>query len=101
MMRIVSLALAALALALFAAGPALADKPVEHEGTVVKAADGKLTMTNKGSTDKHTHTVAKDAKISLDGKPAKLEDLKEGYHVKVSVHGDHGAVKIDAHSEKK
>ena len=100
--RILFLSLAALALGVFASGSALAaDKDSEHEGKVVKAGDGKLTMTSKGKDDKHTHDVDKDAKITLDGKEAKLGDLKEGYHVTVTTHGKHGVVKIDAHSKDK
>lgn len=48
-----------------------------------------------------THDVDKDAKITLDGKATKLEDLKEGYHVIVTTHGKHGIVKIEAHSKDK
>ena len=99
--RFLFLSLAALALSVIAGQPALADDEKEHEGKIVKAGDGKLTMTAKGKEDKHTHDVAKDAKITLDGKEAKLEDLKEGYHVTVTTHGKHGIVKIVAHSKDK
>lgn len=46
-----------------------------------------------------THTVAKDAKITLDGKDAKLEDLKEDTMVNVTmkgVDGKHSVTKIEA-----
>lgn len=99
--------LAVLALALWVGRAALADhgkdegdhhhKP--HEGTVVKAGDGKLTMTYKGSSKEHSHDVAADAKITVDGQEAKLEDLKEGFHVKVTVDENHAATKIEAHSK--
>lgn len=102
MYRVLILSLAALALTVFTSQPVLAqDKEATHEGKVVKAGDGKLTMTSKAKDDKHTHDVAKDAKITLDGKAAKLEDLKEGYHVTVTTHGKHGIVKIEAHSKDK
>ena len=42
--------------------------------TVVKARDGKITLTLKGDDQKHS----KDAKSTLDDKNAKLEELKEG-----------------------
>lgn len=100
MYRVLSIAIASLALSVFVTGEVSA-KDHEHEGLVVKAADGKLTMTYKGKTEKHTHEVAKDAKITLDGKAAKLEDLKEGNHVKVTAHDEHGIVKIEAHSKAK
>ena len=71
----------------------------DHEGIVVKAGEGKLTMTAKGEEKEHTMNVAKDAKISLDGKEAKLANLKKGYHVTVTTHGDHGVIKVVAHSK--
>lgn len=101
-MRTRSLAalLTALAVALVVNRPAGADDKQPHEGMVVKAADGKLTMTFKGQTEQHTHDVAKDAKVTLDGKPARLEDLKEGYHIKVTMNDKHTITRIDAHSRQ-
>ncbi len=55
-----------------------------HEGKVVKAEKGKLTMTDKDGKNEHTHAVAADAKITSDGKECKLEDLKAGSTVKVT-----------------
>jgi hypothetical protein len=75
---------------LFAAAVLAADV----EGMVVKAGDGKLTITDKDKKD-HSCTVAKDAKITCDGKACKLDDLKKGVKVKVSVEKDM-AVKIEA-----
>src|SRR5262245_23134885 len=81
--RVLSILLAVLALAVFVAAPAGADekKGDTHEGTVVKAGDGKLTMADKDKKE-HTHTVAVDAKITIDGKDAKLADLKAGDTIK-------------------
>lgn len=55
-----------------------------HEGKVVKAGGGKLTMTDKDGKNEHTHTIGADAKITMDGKDAKLEDLKAGSAVTVT-----------------
>jgi formylmethanofuran dehydrogenase subunit D len=74
---LVSLALVAIASSVFAQ-----DKT--HEGTVVSAAEGKLVMTDKGGKDEHTHMIAATTKVTLDGKAAKLEDLKKGDSVKVT-----------------
>jgi hypothetical protein len=93
--RVLFLSLAALALGVFASGTALAEDKV-HDGTVVKVADGKLTM--KSGKDEHTHDVGADAKVSLDGKEAKLTDLKEGQQVKVTMDGAK-VTKIDAKSK--
>src|SRR5260370_21998972 len=97
--RTLPLLLAALVLAVFVAGPALADEKV-HETTVAKVADGKLVLTFKGDPKEDPHEVAKEAKITLDGKPAKLDDLKAGYPVKVAMTDKHVLTKIDAQSKK-
>jgi hypothetical protein len=80
---------------MFTAQAALAEDK-QHDGTVVKAGDGKLTMVTKGN--KHTHEIGKNVKITLDDKPAKLEDLKDGYQITVTMSGD-DVVKIVAHSK--
>lgn len=84
------------------AGPSLcaADEKL-HDATVVKAGDGKIVLTFKGDDKKHTHDVAKDAKITLDAKDAKLEDLKEGFPVKVGWDDKFVITKIEAKSKKK
>ena len=72
-----------------------------HEATVVKAGEGKITLTFKGDEKKHTHDVAKDAKITLDDKGAKLNELKEGFAAHVTIDAKFVVTKIDAHSKKK
>ena len=86
-LRTLPLFVAALALVLLAYAPARAEDGDTHEGTVVKAADGKLTMTDKDSKE-HSHAITEEAKISCDGKQCKLEDLKEGTKVKVTTRKD-------------
>jgi type 1 fimbria pilin len=101
MLRMLTVFVAALAIAAFVAGPARADdKASVHEGEVVKASAGKLTMTGEDKKQ-HTHDVAKDAAITLDGKKAKLEDLKAHAHVKVTVDDKNMVTKIEAHSPAK
>lgn len=73
-----------------------------HEGHVVKVADGKLTMVGADKKEV-THEVTKDAKITLDGKEAKLADLKEHTMVKVTmkIEGEkHTITKIEAETKK-
>ena len=70
-----------------------------HEAKVVKAGDGKIVLTLKGDDKKHTHEVAKDAKITLNDKKAKLEELKEGFSVKVTIDDKFVITKIEAQSE--
>jgi hypothetical protein len=91
--------LAILALICLVSTPALAADENTHEGLVVNVGDGKLIMTDKDGKKEHTHSLAKDAKITLDGKVAKLEDLKKGFKVKVTTEGKGAtalATKIDA-----
>src|SRR6478609_6273648 len=59
-------------------------KPGSHEGKVVKAEPGKLTMIDKDGKNEHAHAVPADAKITLEGKACKIEDLKPGTSVKVT-----------------
>jgi hypothetical protein len=62
------------------------EKPNIHEGKVkeVKAAEAKLIMTDKDGKNEHSHFVAKDVKITVNGKPGKLEDLKPGQVIRVT-----------------
>jgi hypothetical protein len=60
-------------------------KPGTHEGKVVKVDGAKLTMTDKDGKNEHTHIVPATAKVTVDGKDAKLGDLKPGQAVKVKV----------------
>ena len=45
--------------------------------------------------------MAKDAKITLDDKKAKLEDVKEGFHVSVTMNAEFVLTKIEAKSKAK
>ena len=70
-----------------------------HSGFVVSAGAGKLTMADKDGKNGHSHDVAPTAKISCDGKDCKLEDLKKGAAVKVTMK-DKKATKIEATTKK-
>lgn len=84
--RTMLLAVTAFAVAIWAAGPSVAkaEDGKSHEGKVVKVEEGKLTMTDKDGKE-HSHAVAKDAKITKDGKEHKLADLEKGAKIKVTV----------------
>src|SRR5688572_15284621 len=81
--RSVFLLFACLGLALFVSRPAFAADT--HEGKVVEAGKSKLTMTDKDGKNQHTHQVLNGTKITLDGKACKLDDLKAGFPVQVTV----------------
>jgi len=75
---------AVLAVALILAPAAVQAADETASGTVVKVADGKLTIEGADKKE-HTCEVAKDAKITCDGKECKLDDLKKGVKVKVTL----------------
>ena len=56
-----------------------------HEGKVVEAGKGKLTMTSMTGDNQHTHDVAADAKITCEGQPCKLDSLGPGDVITVTV----------------
>jgi len=62
---------------------------VTHEGTVVSIGSNKLVMTLKGIKDgkEHSHKLAADAKLTLDGKPCKAAELKAGTRIRVTTRG--------------
>jgi hypothetical protein len=103
MLRFSYLVLALLALAVVVGQAAIAadDKANTHEGKIVMAGNSMLTMTDENGANRHSHKVGADCKITCDGKVCKLEDLKEGYHVKVTTKGDEKnmAIKIEASSK--
>ena len=99
MYRIPSVVVAVVAFVAVAGSPLRAADDKMQDATVVKTSDGKITLTFKGDEKKHNHDVAKDAKITLDGKDAKLEDLKEGATVKATMDDKFVIHKIDAKSK--
>jgi hypothetical protein len=109
--RMLSLFLVAVALAVFVGAPAVAQEQQKqaaqgqaqergdtHEGTVVSAVGNKLIMREKGQAQEHTHMLAPNAKVSIDGRDAKLEDLKPGLRIRVTTKkGDKTtALKVEA-----
>ncbi len=86
--RIFSLGVAAIAL-FVVSSPAFGAKEAEeatHDGKVVSITSSKLVMTTKGSKDgkEHSHKLAVDAKLTLDGKACKAADLKTGTRIRVT-----------------
>jgi hypothetical protein len=88
MVRNLSVLFAACAVMAFLVLPAIAAEDDTHTGKVVSAGKNKLTMTDKDGKKEVTHTVAADAVITCDGKACKLEDLKKGITVKVTMKKD-------------
>jgi hypothetical protein len=94
MYRVLPILLLALAVLFLAGAPAvLAADDNTVEGKVVKAADGKLTVTGKDDKE-HTLAVAEDAKITCDGKECKLADLKKDVKVTLTTKKDGDKISI-------
>ena len=72
------------AMALCVVQLALAADPHMHEGTVVSAAAGKLAIKDKSGKDQ-SFAIDGATKITVNGKPGRLEDLKESMPVQVMV----------------
>jgi len=90
-------AVSAFALVLWFGNPSFAkDDAAAHEGTVVSVAENKLTMSGKDGKDEHTHEIGADAKVTLNGKEAKLADLKKGDKIKVTMGDDKKVAKVEA-----
>jgi Glucose-6-phosphate dehydrogenase, NAD binding domain len=88
----------------WAGGYAQAQEKKEHtlDGHIVKIDDDKLTMVGEDKKEV-THPVPKEAKITFDGKDAKLKDLKPHTKVKVTMkeQGDkHTITKVEAKTKK-
>jgi hypothetical protein len=57
------------------------------EGKVISLTGNKLVMRNKEGTA-YSHMLAKDIKLTCDGKACKTEDLKVGTEIRVTTKKD-------------
>jgi len=80
-----------------AAPVASAEKETKtHDGLVVSVSEGKLVMTDKDGKNEHTHAITDKTAITLNGKTAKLADLKKGDTIKVTMTGDAMVTMVEA-----
>lgn len=70
-----------------------------HDGKVVGVAGDKLTTTCSQGNE-HCHTMAKNAKVTCDGKASKVADLKAGTDVRVTTQKDDKTVATAVESGK-
>ena len=108
MYRALPLSLVALGLALFVGASARADdtkaakRGYTHDGTVIRVTAEKLVMvdTSKNGVEEKEQTFRLDdnARVTLDGKKYKLEDLKANQKIRVTnKQGDDSTiVKVEA-----
>ncbi len=73
--RMISLVTLSLLIALFVGGVALAAE--KYSGKIVSAAEDQVALTVDGQ--QHNFVANDETKVTLDGKPAKLTDLKAGF----------------------
>ena len=81
-----------LAVLAFVSPSANAEEKVVEGCKVVKVEEGKLFITHEGKD--HSAPVAKDAKITVDGKDAKLADLKKDQTVKLTIRKEDSGLQI-------
>jgi hypothetical protein len=97
--RSLFVALAALALTAWVSGVTVAKEEAKdsntHEGTVVSATATQLVMADKDGKE-HSHDFGTTAIVTLNGKDAKLTDLKKGDKIKVTMGADKKVSKIEA-----
>jgi hypothetical protein len=70
----------------FAADEKDAEKTT-HDGKVVSITSTKLVMSNQDGKE-HSHKLATDATLTLDGKACKAKDLKAGTKIRVTTKKD-------------
>ena len=106
--RIASLSLALSALAFSVAFAAEKEKATSDNtlyGSIVSAADGKLTVLGKDGKLETTLRIGKNLEVVCDGRKCDLKDLQKGVPVTVTFKTDSDkvfwATKIEAKSEKK
>jgi len=62
-------------------------------GKLVQAANGEIIMTDMQGNDKHSHRLAADAQIIINGQKAAIGDLKPGDAIRVvTKEGDENTV---------
>jgi hypothetical protein len=65
-----------------------------HQGKVVEAGNGKLTMTDDVGGNRHTHEIPAEVPITCAGRPCTLVDLKPGTTVTVITEATDGTMQV-------
>jgi len=77
------LLVAAIALSVIPASPAVAEEANTHEGMVVSAGAGRLAITGIDGKE-HSYEIGDMVKITVNGHMGKLDDLKQGIRIRVT-----------------
>jgi hypothetical protein len=67
-----------------------------HDGVVISATAGKLTMSDKDGKNEHSHEVTLIAKVTLNGQPAQLAQLMKGDMVSVTMDPEGKVISVAA-----
>ncbi len=99
--KLVVVALALAAVAAWTAAAYAAEKHPAVEGTIVSVSGNDLVISTKKGDKASEVTVKTDenTRIKIDGKDAKLQDLKAGMHATVPAY-EEVATQVLAHSTK-
>jgi hypothetical protein len=65
-----------------------------HQGKVVEAGNGKLTMTDAAGGNRHTHDIPAEVTITCAGRPCGLVELKPGTTVTVITEAKNGTIQV-------
>jgi ABC-type Fe3+-hydroxamate transport system substrate-binding protein len=65
-----------------------------HQGKVVEAGNGKLTMTDAAGGNQHSHEIPPEVTITCAGRPCTLADLKPGAAVTVITEAKAGTPQV-------
>ena len=74
---------AAFVAAIILSAVALADDEV-HEGKVLSVGASSITVNDEKDGDNDTFAVTSDTKITMNGKPAKLNEIQAGDRAKIT-----------------
>ena len=65
-----------------------------HQGKVVEAGNGKLTMTDAAGGNQHSHEIPPEVTITCAGRPCRLAELKPGTTVTVITEAKDGTIQV-------
>ncbi len=100
MFRLFAFTLAALVVTSFTVASAAKPKGDSPHGVVVSAGAGKITV--KMKMEEKSYDLTTDAMVTIKGAAGKIEDVKAGDHVKLTMTGDKvSAVAVEEPKPKK
>lgn len=66
-----------------------------HTGEFVRLDDGTFSMTIEGER-KHSHRISEETQVLINGQQGRLQDLREGDEIRVTMGADNLALKVEA-----